>query len=586
MKKLLNDCIEEIKKKENAKTAGGKVTFNHQIPKNPSIIVNYNLAKKNAEEYYNFLKNIWPVVDQNIPKTDCMSDFGTIENTVRSNNNFERFNEIHIHLLVDLVECNVEDFFKMIEKKFSKPIYKIIVHEFMDYQVQARVATLEDHFMELMKEQGKIHYRFIYSNRRVNGGMWTGENASKIWRLAANVTAIMSMSERYFSNGSTYTFSYNLLEKPTWKILQFTIGRLLENISSYAVNPNTLKKNFTESFQKSLDEKAKKIIKNKEFSPESFEYLPSNKKINKEKKDVNKSIRTLEKGYPQAASCVQAMIRERIKEVAVILSKEKPDFSKEISEKLSYYELNGFMPPTYDQEELIKELTGDLRSRLFLESESDKSGTYSEILKEYANEKLKRIVLEELLKCLEQQLLDKVTKAQNIDSWIQEWKKATELQISTDQEVKNLEACYGTKVDGYWKDNQNALIKQIDECSDQQGLWETLNKILTTLFDKVSIYYESFEKEINERVGNNTATLMFKEIDKDDNVENNFCFNLPDLQSQIKMQRAKEVVLLINPESELLKVNTKNEDKNYEKLELNRLDCVERIDFATLELKK
>lgn len=578
VKKLLNDCMEEIKKKENANIVGKKI-FNHQVPVNPSIIVNYNLAKKNAEEYYGFLKNIWPVVDQNLPKTDCAGDFDKIENEVRNNGSFVRFNQIHIHVLVDLVSCNVEDFLKWIKEKFSDPTYEIIVHEFMDYQEKDQIETLETHFIKLMKEQEKIQYRFVYSNLRANGGMWIKEDASRLWRLAANITALMSMSGKYFSDGTTYTFSYNLLEKPTWKILQFTVRRLLENMSSYKVDSVALKKDFTEKFRELLDKKAESIIKNKKFSQKSFEYLPSNKEINKEKKDANKSIKTLEKDYPLAASCVQAMIQKKIRKIPEAVSKQESDFSKEINEQLSYYKLNGFMTQNCDWKELVKDLENSLLSK----REIDKFGTYSEILEEYANEELKRSVLEDLLERLEEQLAVKIKNAQNIDSWIQTWKDDPELQISAVQKVQNLEQCYGTKVDAYWNANQDNLIHQIDECRDKDNLLTILNEILKTLFIKDSIYYKSFEEEIDERVGKNTATVMFQAIDNKNNIKNNFCFNLKNLQFHIDMQITNGVVLLINPNSELLNLQITG---NYEKLELDRLDCVERIDFGILKLKK
>lgn len=103
------------------------------------------------------------------------------------------------------------------------------------------------------------------------------------------------------------------------------------------------------------------------------------------------------------------------------------------------------------------------------------------------------------------------------------------------------------------------------------------------MFENIPIYYKSFEDEIDERVGADTAKNMFEKINEEDSVNRNICIDWTNLQFKLNISKTGSVLLLINPKSKLLKLDIAD---NYKSLKLSRQDCVERIDFHTLSLKK
>ena len=76
---------------------------------------------------------------------------------------------------------------------------------------------------------------------------------------------------------------------------------------------------------------------------------------------------------------------------------------------------------------------------------------------------------------------------------------------------------------------------------------------------------------------------MFGNINNPDSVSRNTCIDWTNLQFDLNKTQTNDVLLLINPDSRLLNLDI---DDNYELWELNRQDCVERIDFHVLSLKQ
>ena len=204
MNELIKRCITEIRNKSEKNGIHG---YDEQAPRNPSIIVNYNLEKESLDAYYVFLEQLWPSVYLNTPRANKDSDFEKIENEVRSNQLYSIFNEIHIHVLVNMTECIVDELRSFLKEKFDSPVYKLIVHEFLDYERKANNKKSEENLLSMMKEHDRVCYQLIYSNRLYNGAMWLGENSYKRIRLAANITALMSIDSHHFNNNNVYTLS-------------------------------------------------------------------------------------------------------------------------------------------------------------------------------------------------------------------------------------------------------------------------------------------------------------------------------------------------------------------------------------------
>lgn len=572
MNTLIECCITEIRNKSEKNGVEG---YDIQTPKNPSIIVNYNLDNKTVDSYYDFLEQLWPSVYTNIPRAGKKSDFEEIENQVRSNQLYLIFNEIQIHVLVNITECDIEELNNFLNEKFNGPLYKIILHEFLDYERKNQIAVSEDNLLRTMKNRDKIRYQFVYSNRLFNGAMWLGENALKIVRLAANITAIMSIDSHYFNDNNAYTFSYNLLEKPTKKIVQFTIRRLLENACNCPENEKLdqeISKKYCGSVQKESSYRMGPLL----VKESDFKYLPDNKKLQNEKANIKKNVVSLERNYPIAAMCFAAMIRQKVDNIQM----KKVDFSGELSGPLlTYYAVEGFLKGNRQKKDLLE----SLERALLHDRQISDEGAYSKVLTEYANQAVEAEITERLFAIFSLQFMEKINHACDVYDWLRESLVSPELQINAIENEENLIGYYGKQVDDYFASHRDAIVDELNSCTDKEDLIENrLYSILLQMFDSIPIYYKSFEDEIDERVGNDTAKNMFGKLSEEDSVIRNICIDWTNLQFALNRVKTSDVLLLINPKSKLLKLKIAD---NYESLKLSRQDCVERIDFHTLSLK-
>lgn len=575
MKKLIDCCVAEIRNKSERNGVEG---YDVQAPRNPSIIVNYNLDKKTLDSYYEFLEQLWPSVYSNIPRADKESDFEEIENQVRTNQLYLIFNEIQIHVLVNLTKCRLEDLRLFLNQKFNSPLYKIILHEFLDYERQNQIETSEKNLLNLMENRGRICYQFVYSNRLFNGAMWLGESGLKIARLAANITAIMSIDSHYFNDNNAYTFSYNLLEKPTRKIVQFSIRRLLEKVCNCPEYPR-LDQDILRRYRGSIQREAVYRTGSFLFREADFKYLPDNKKLQKEKANIKKGIVSLERTYPAAAMCFNAMINQKISEINSSQAK-KVDFSGELSGPLiTFYAVEGFLRGNRQKKELLE----SLERALLHEKQISDEGTYGKVLTEYANQAIELEITKRIFAVFSEQFVNKTNHACDVYKWLQECLKSPELQIHAIENEENLIGYYGKQVDDYFASHTEEIITELDACSNKEDLLKNcLHSILLQMFDSIPIYYKSFEDEIDERVGNNTAKDMFKKISEEDSVTRNICIDWTNLQFELNRMKTGDVLLLIHPNSKLFDLGLAD---NYESLKLSRQDCVERIDFHTLSLQ-
>lgn len=576
MNKLIEHCITEIRNKSEKNGIEG---YDAQAPKNPSIIVNFNLDERTLNNYYGFLEQIWPSVYANIPRTNIESDFETIENNVRSNQLYQTFNEIHIHVLVNITECNMQELSEFLNKQFDSPAYKIILHEFLDYERKSQIEDSENKLLSMMENHGRVQCQFIYSNRLYNGAMWIGENALKIARLAANITAIMSIDSYYFMDSNAYTFSYNLLEKPTKKIVQFTIRRLLEKVCNCPEYPN-LNEDIMRNFKAIIQREASYKTGAYYFEEDDFKYLPDNKNLQKEKADIKKGINTLERNYPVTALCFKAMIDQKVNSLSESKTKET-DFSNELSGPLiTFYSIEGFLKSNHQKEELLD----SLESALLHKKQTVDEGTYSFVLKEYANQAINHKITSKIYDVFSNQFMQKVDHACDVYEWLQDSLVSPDLQINAIQNERNLIGYYGKQVDDYFASHLNEIIDELNSCSSKKELLNTsLYSIIKKMFENIPIYYKSFEDEIDERVGADTAKNMFEKINEEYSVNRNICIDWTNLQFKLNISKTGSVLLLINPKSKLLKLDIA---ENFKSLKLSRQDCVERIDFHTLSLKK
>lgn len=575
MKDLIERCMANIR---NNSAGNGAEGYDAKDPKNPSIIINFNLDNEEIDTYYSFLGYLWSQVDVNIPKTDRNSNFEEVINELCANQVFEDFHVIHIHILVNLTKCDLDELYKFVKDNFSGPTYKIILHEFLDYTNRADIEPTEDKLLTLMRNKGNIQYRFIYSNKLDNGGMWTGESAFKILRLAADVTAIMIIDTRYFDDGDTYTFSYNLLEKPAKKIVQFTIRRLLENLCGCPDVPEldqAISKRYSAVIRKETSNKSNTYL----FTENDFKYLPDNKRIYKEKSNIKKSIKTLERNYPVTAACFMAMIARKVKEVEK-MQLERVDFSKELEEPLlSFFSIGGFLKGNRKKGELLE----CLKRNLIHEKQIPDEGAYSKILTEYSNNAVDLHIIERMFEIFSKQCMKKIEHSIDIYNWLSEYREDSALQINAINNERNFIEHYGRLIDEYFKNNAKEIITELDACNNKEELSEKgLQSVLFKMFNTIPIYLKPFEDEIDERVGNDTARRMLENICNPDTVNNNICINWTNLQFDLKREQTGSVFLLINPRSKLIGLDIAN---NYQLWRLSRQDCVERIDFRILSLK-
>lgn len=366
-------------------------------------------------------------------------------------------------------------------------MYKIILHEFLDYERKNRIEVSEDNLLKTMKNNDKIRYQFVYSNRLFNGAMWLGENTLKIVRLAANITAIMSIDSHYFNDNNAYTFSYNLLEKPTRKIVQFTIRRLLENACDCEENTKLdqeISKKYRGSIQREASYRTGALL----FKENDFKYLPDNKKLQKERANIKKNIVSLERNYPIAAMCYDAMIRQKVSGIDNAQTK-KVDFSGELTGSLlTYYAVEGFLKGNRQKKDLLE----SLERALLHDRQTSDEGPYSKVLTEYANQAVESKITERLFAIFTSQFMEKIDHACDVYSWLRECLTSPELQINAIENEENLVGYYGKQVDDYFASHRDAIDDELNSSTDKGDLLENrLHSILLQMFESIPIYYAS-----------------------------------------------------------------------------------------------
>lgn len=574
MERLVESCIDAIRNNENIDGVGGGGLHN---PTNPSIIVNFNLANEKVEDYKKYLRSLWIQVYNNIQIVEKNVDFEEVINRLRGNTFFNQFNIIYIHILVDLTDCKLDALYRFIEENFNEPIYNIILHEFLDYSSQINGRLSEENLLKIMRNRERITYQLVYSNELANGALWLGDNASKILRLAANITAIMIIDAHYFSDGNVYTFSYNLLEKPTKNIIQVTIKSLLDRLYHCPDCPD-LDQNVLNEYGALI----RKEVINKSsgylFKEDDFMYLPDNDKLQKEKKGIKKSIDTLKNNYPITETCFRAMIDRKIKEIGNI-DFNNLDFLKEPGDNtlLSFFSLHGYIKGNRTAESLI---AGAERG-IYINNVIPDEGSYSKILMEYSNNEIKKEITKRVFEVFSNKCREKINNAESINEWLSEYSDVINTQIARINIDETIRTYYKNLVDGYFNIEINNIIEKIDGCINEEELKEALYSILVHMFNENPIYFKSFEDEVDERLVQATAARMFEEIGNQEIVDQNMCIYWANFQSHLNKVQNANAILLINPNSSLLKLNI---PKNYNLWKLSRQDCVERIDFHILSL--
>lgn len=574
MEGLVESCIDAIRNNVNIDGAGGGGLHN---PTNPSIIVNFNLANGKVEDYKKYLRSLWIQVYNNIQIVEKNVNFEEVINTLLGNTFFKQFNIIYIHILVDLTNCELYALHSFIEEKFNEPIYNIILHEFLDYSSKRNGKLSEENLLKIMRNRERITYQLVYSNKLANGALRLGDNASKILRLAANITAIMIIDSHYFGDGNVYTFSYNLLEKPTKNIIQVTIKSLLDRLYDCPDCPD-LDQNVLNEYGALI----RKEVINKSsgylFKEDDFMYLPDNDKLQKEKIGIKKSIDTLKNNYPITETCFRAMIDRKIKEIGKI-DFNNLDFLEESGDNtlLSFFSLHGYIKGNRTAETLI---AGAERG-IYINNMIPDEGSYSKILMEYSNNEIKKEITKRVFEVFSNKCKEKINNAESINEWLSKYSDVINTQIATINIDKTIRTYYKNLVDNYFNIEINNIIKKIDRCINEEELKETLKSILVHMFNENSIYFKSFEDEVDERLAQATAERMFEKIGNQEIVDQNMCIYWANFQSHLNKVQNANAILLINPNSSLLKLNI---PKNYNLWRLSRQDCVERIDFHILSL--
>lgn len=575
MNTLIDKCIEVIRDNSAVTRNAG---IEDPAPLNPSIVVNYNLDNNKFENYKSYMKQLWPKFHLNLEYASAGDDLGRIENNLRTNKTFNQFHKIHIHFLCNFTVCDIQDVLDYIKSRFHEIGYEVILHAFFDYEEKKNTEENEKKLIQLIKtEDGVYQYLFVFSNYTNSGAKWIREEEMKLVRLSSNITALMMNHSSYFDDGRCYTFSYNILEKPTRKIVQFCMRRLLECLSDYEV-VEKLEKVVENKFWKRITDYANEKLGRVQFCPEDFQYLPSNHLLQKESKSTRKSLQSFEALHPVAAACFNAMLLNK-KNAIGKMSFDNIEYSQELDEILSFSVLKGYLSkPNHD----VQALYGILESRLLHDTDMSKDGKYFDFLSYYGNEVLRKELLEKSFAVFKEQLLNNIDRANDIARWIEEAKDSDCLIINAPEAEINLDTFYGKIIDDYFHSRRNDIIAQFDKCKDMKDFRNCLEKSLLEIFKENDIFYKAFEEEIDERVAVNTARQTFEQISLESNVQDNVCFPPEILQLEIARNRTNDVILLINPESSLL--DYRNTD-NYHKWTLSRQDCIERIDFHTLEYK-
>ena len=247
---------------------------------------------------------------------------------------------------------------------------------------------------------------------------------------------------------------------------------------------------------------------------------------------------------------------------------------------ITFYSIEGFLKSSHQKEELL----GSLESALLHKKQTVDEGTYSLVLKEYANQVINHEITSKIYDVFSNQFMKKVDHACDVYEWLQEALTSPDLQINAIENEQNLIGYYGKQVDDYFASHLKEVIAELNSCSSKNELINTgLYSIIQKMFENIPIYYKSFEDEIDERVRADTAKDMFEKINEESSVNRNICIDWTNLQFKLNISKTGSVLLLINPKSKLLKLDIA---ENFKSLKLNRQDCVERIDFHTLSLKK
>lgn len=569
MEKVLNYCIKRVIEKSTIKEIGN----NHdKSPQYPTLVINYNLDNNSFQSYSNFMRQLWPKVHLNLEYMNKDEEERKFENKIRQNETFDNFNTIHIHILYDVTRCETADIQNYIKDTFDELTHKIKLHAFFDYSSDINTKENDKKLIELMN-CGDFQYLFIYSNCLKNGALWIGDNAMKLMRLSANITAIMAIDSHFFQYGNCYTFSYNILEKPTKKIIQHSIKRLLINLSDYEC-PENLEKNIEKEFSTKIRKTVDAKIRDLRFREDDFEYLPSNKEMLEENKSIVKNMEIFKKNHSIALACYNAMLTAKL-DILKKINLEDIDYTKELDTILNFYFINGYLS-MHKQEDLYDSLQGILLH----ENEVSVTGSYLKFLADYANQKLLTSITEKIFSIFRNQLIEKISISKSIDSCIKEALNSDALIINAVDREKNLEEHYDGIIDHFFSAHRADIFADIDQGVDFDSFLERLEIVMMKVFDSNKVFYKSFEDEIDERVGKNTAKTMFEAIDSQTKINNNICFNNSNLQLDIT--KTRDVVLLLNPESNLKRHNITN---NYHLFELTKQDCVERIDFHILEYR-
>ena len=205
------------------------------------------------------------------------------------------------------------------------------------------------------------------------------------------------------------------MEKPTRKIVQFTIRRLLENVCNcpeYAKLDQDISKKYRGSIQREASYKIAPLL----FKESDFKYLPDNNKLQKEKAKTKKSIVSFEHNYPIAAMCFKAMINQKVSGIDDSTAKSL-NFATELSDPLlTFYTIEGFLKGNRQK----KDLLDSLERALLHDKQLSDEGAYSKILTEYANQAIKDEIIKRVFTVFEKQFMEKVEYACDVYKWLRE----------------------------------------------------------------------------------------------------------------------------------------------------------------------
>ena len=268
--------------------------------------------------------------------------------------------------------------------------------------------------------------------------------------------------------------------------------------------------------------------------------MPDNKKLQKERANIKKNIVSLERNYPIAAMCYDAMIRQKVSGIDNAQTK-KVDFSGELTGPLlTYYAVEGFLKGNRQKKDLLE----SLERALLHDRQTSDEGPYSKVLTEYANQAVEAKITERLFAIFTSQFMEKINHACDVYSWLRECLASPELQINAIENEENLVGYYGKQVDDYFSSHRDAIVDELNSCTDKGDLLENrLHSILLQMFESIPIYYKSFEDEIDERVGNDTAKNMFEKISEEDSVTRNICIDWTNLQFTLNRVKTKRRIV-------------------------------------------